>query len=384
MSVASKGRSKWLVTVYLGRTNGKPVRRWWIVDGTRKDAEKFERDRLRERDADLLPADKLSTVAHVADRFLELSSVAATTKARYQSLIACHIVPHIGRERIEDIRPDHIQLLYRRLQESGHRTRKGGLSPRTVRHIHVLLGVIFKAARRWRVVATDIMRDVDGPRVQRARRKVVPPEKVAEFLQAATRSKYEVAITLAISMGLRRGEILGLRWADVDLDRSQLTVAQTLVETEAGELLVKQPKSDESRRTISIPPAVVARLRAHKAAQRALMLEMGPDYRRDLDLVCALPDGNPMQPARLTTAYRGLAALHGLKGVSLHDLRHSHATMLLEAGVDLKVVSARLGHSTIVLTADTYAHVTEKLDRDATSRIDRYFGGSESGGKSTK
>ncbi len=384
MSITAKGRKKWLVTVYLGRTNGKPVRRWWLVEGTRKDAEKFERERMRERDADTLPTDKLSTVAHVAGRYLELAAVGATTKARYQSLIEHHVLPHIGNERIEDVRPDQIQLLYQRLLRSGHRTRKSGLSARTVRHIHVLLGIIFKTARRWRLVANDIMRDVDSPTVQKSRRNVVAPEKVAGFLEAATRSKYEIPIVLAITMGMRRGEILGLRWSDVDLEGGKLTIAQTLVEPEGGDLVFKEPKSEESRRTISIPPAAVARLRAHKAKQRALMLEMGSDYQRTHDLVCAQPDGRPIQPARLTTAYRGLAALHGLKGVSLHDLRHSHATMLLEAGVDLKVVSARLGHSTIVLTADTYAHVTEKLDRDATSKIDHYFGGAGSGGNSSK
>lgn len=382
MSITSKGRGKWLVTIYMGRVNGKPVRRWWVVEGTKKDAERFERERLRELDQDALPADRLSTVAQVCARVLQLMNVAATTKARYESLVEHHIVPHIGRERIEDVRPDHVQLLYRKLLESGKRTgRGGGLSPQTVKHVHVLLGVIFKTARRWRLVATDIMQDVDTPRVPKARRKVIAPELVAGFLGALSRSKYEVPIMLAITMGMRRGEILGLRWSDVDLDAGTLTVAQTLVEPESGDLVFKAPKSDESNRTITLPASTVARLRAHKAAQRAIMLEMGPDYRRDLDLVCAQVDGNAIQPSRLTTAYRGLAALHGLAGVGLHDLRHTHATMLLEAGVDLKVVSARLGHSTITLTADTYSHVTEKLDRDATSKIDGYF---TSGGKTSK
>lgn len=103
------------------------------------------------------------------------------------------------------------------------------------------------------------------------------------------------------------------------------------------------------------------------------MLEMGPDYQRQQGLVCTDVDGRPIRPSRLTTAFRGLAALHGLKGVGLHDLRHTHATMLLEAGVDLKVVSARRGHSTIVLTADTYAHVTQKLDREAANQLNQYL-----------
>ncbi len=382
MSITSKGRGKWLVTVYLGRVNGKPVRRWRVVEGTKKDAEKFERERLRELDHDALPTDRLSTVAQVCDRVLKLMPVAATTKARYESLVAHHIVPHIGRERIEDVRPDQIQLLYSRLLSSGRRTGGGGgLSPQTVKHVHALLGVIFKTARRWRLAASDIMQDVDTPKVPKSRRKVIAPELVAGFLDVLGRSKYEIPITLAITMGLRRGEILGLRWSDVDLDGGKISVSQTLVEPESGELVFKAPKSDESRRTISMPASTVARLRTHKAAQRAIMLEMGQDYRRDLDLVCAQVDGNAVRPSRLTTAYRGLAALHGLGGVGLHDLRHTHATMLLEAGVDLKVVSARLGHSTITLTADTYAHVTEKLDRDATSKIDGYF---TRGGKTTK
>ena len=152
-----------------------------------------------------------------------------------------------------------------------------------------------------------------------------------------------------------------------------LHVTQTLVETVDKELVVKPPKSEAGRRRLALPDSLTEALRRHRVAQAELMLEFGPDYRRYLDLICAEINGDYVRPSKLTSAYRTLAENHGLKGVALHDLRHSHASLLLESSVDLKVVSERLGHSTITLTADTYAHVTDRLDRDAANRLDRYL-----------
>lgn len=379
MSVNQVSRGKWKVVINLGHINGKRARRVYYVDGTRKDADRFERAKLAERDNGRLPKDGSATMRQLAADFMSLRAdqYSPTTAARYQSLFDHHILPTLGDQRLAKISPRDIEGLFKALAKSGHRRLKRGLSPQTILHVYVLLQALFKYARREQFISNSPMLEIDRPKVPKKRRKVVEADKLAGFMIALQRSKYRVPIILAVSTGLRRGEVLGLRWSDVDLDAGNLTVRQTIVEDESKALHVKPPKSEAGNRTIALSASTVALLREHKRDQAELTLMIGRDYRRDLDLVCAGPAGEFMRPARLTTAYRGLAAAHGLQGVGLHDLRHTHATWLLESGVDLKTISGRLGHSTIALTANTYAHVTEKLDRDAADRFDHYLGGNE-------
>ena len=228
-------------------------------------------------------------------------------------------------------------------------------------------------ADREGLISYDPIRLVEPPAVKKKRRKYILPEDLYGFIEDIRRSKNFVPITLAIMTGLRRAEILALRWRDVDLETRTLSVRQTLVETGSGELHVKPPKSENSRRQVALAGMTVEMLTEHRRKQAKRILMIGADYRRDLDLVCSAAAGDFIRPSRLTTGYREIARSRGFAGVSFHDLRHSHATALLEAGVDLKVVSERLGHSTITLTADTYSHVTERLDRDAAERLENYL-----------
>jgi integrase len=187
-------------------------------------------------------------------------------------------------------------------------------------------------------------------------------------------------VILAVTTGLRRGELLGLRWQDVDLDGGKLAVRQSLEQTRAG-LAFKQPKTQKGRRTVTLPPMTLEALRRHKAEQARERLLLGPAY-ADHGLVLAQADGRPLNPDEVTRAFKRLVKKVGIRSLSLHKLRHTHATLLLGANVHPKVVSERLGHATVGITLDTYSHVLPNLQEEAARKIDALLAPSGRGSKS--
>jgi len=204
--------------------------------------------------------------------------------------------------------------------------------------------------------------------VEKREIEVLDPPEVAAVLNAARTTRLFPIVLLALGTGLRRGEVLGLRWSDLDLERRTLTVAQSLEQTKTG-LRFKTPKTRRSRRTIALSPAVVEELQSHRARQAAdrLALGMGKD---PAALVFTRIDGDPMQPDSVTKIFARIVIKAKVKPISFHALRHTHATDLLRAGVHPKIVSERLGHASIAITMDTYTHAIPGLQEDAAQRID--------------
>jgi integrase len=175
-------------------------------------------------------------------------------------------------------------------------------------------------------------------------------------------------VMLAVTTGLRRGELLGLRWSNVDLATGTITVVQSLEQTKDG-LRFKSPKTHRSRRSIALPTITVEALRSHRAKQAEERLALGPAY-DDHDLVCPRPGGSPWPPDVFSTTFAAMLRRSNLKPIRFHDLRHSHATHLLKAGIHPKVVSERLGHSKVGITLDTYSHVLPGIQEEAIRRLD--------------
>jgi integrase len=188
------------------------------------------------------------------------------------------------------------------------------------------------------------------------------------LLKSLKASRLYLPVALAVSTGMRRGELLALRWAEVDLDKAQISVNRSLEQTKAG-LTFKTPKTERSRRRIALPKVIVKLLRAHKASQAAEKLRLGPIY-QDRGFVCARPDGTPWPPDTFSTLFAAHIRRHKLPPVRFHDLRHTHATQLLKQGVHPKIVSERLGHSNISITLDTYSHVLPGMQEQAVAAID--------------
>ncbi|TDA65526.1 MAG: site-specific integrase [Clostridia bacterium] len=201
--------------------------------------------------------------------------------------------------------------------------------------------------------------------------------QVRKLLAATEGTPLYVIVYLAVNTGLRRGELLGLKWEDVDMGVGVAYIRRVLQKVGGHGYVFREPKTPKSRRSVALAPSVVEVLKKHRARQAEEKLLMGEDY-NDLGLVLAQPDGSPINPSTLSGQFRRLAAKAGLHGLRFHDLRHTHATLTLKAGVHPKIVSERLGHSSVGITLDTYSHVLPGLQEEAARKLDEQLFGTAS------
>ena len=298
--------------------------------------------------------------------------VASNTRPRtaeeYAKKINTHIIPAIGAIPLAGLRPDHLQAFYRKSLESGRRDGKGGLSARSVVHLHRIIREALGHAVRWGLLARNVALAVDPPRPVNREMATLDAEGVRRVLDACEGTIWHVAFHLAIYTGLRRSELLGLRWKDVDLVLGTLSVVQAMHQLRGGRIIFTEPKTAKGKRMVALVPATAVLLRAHRERQEAdrelLGAVLGPE-----DLVLAHADSSPMTPYSMTQAWARLAARTNVRNVRLHDLRHTHATLMLKQGVHPKIVSERLGHANIAITLDTYSHVLPGLQEEAARRF---------------
>jgi len=371
--VRKRGKKSWAVVVDLGRdANGKRRQKWVSVKGNRREAERKLTEVLRELDTGTYVEPSKLTVREYLDLWLNdhaKGQVGAKTFERYKQLIERHVVPTLGSYKLPELKPLHLQALYGKALESGRSDGKGGLAPQTVVHIHRVLRTALKKAVKWQLLARNPADAVDPPRADKPEMKALDAEDTAKLLTAASRSTLKGPILVAVTTGVRRGELLALRWSDVELDRAELVIRRALQETNDG-LSFKEPKTARGRRLIALPGLTVQFMRQHKADQAKQRLRLGPLY-QDHGLIFPRPDGTPWPPDAFSTAFAALIRRSDLPHIRFHDLRHSHASQLLKQGVHPKVVSERLGHSTIAITLDTYSHVLPGLQAIAASEIDQ-------------
>jgi len=244
---------------------------------------------------------------------------------------------------------------------------KMGLSAQTVTHHHRVLREALKQAVRWQMLAVNPADAVKPPRAEHKEIQVQDETGTAELLRSLEGTRFHLAALLAVGTGMRRGELLGLRWQEVDLKAGKLAVRQNLQQTSSG-LLFKSPKTAKGQRSISLMPSTVTALKQHKRRQAAIRLEKGPEY-QDCGLVLCEDDGSPWTPNRFSAQWYKVVSGQGHE-VRFHDLRHTHATLLLRQGIHPKVVSERLGHSTINITLDTYSHVMPDMQDEAADKLD--------------
>ena len=346
---------------------GKRKRRWHSFRGTKRAAQ-IECARLVNamQSGSTIEPNKIK-VQDFLDQWLTdiRARVAPKTHERYASLVRANIKPALGGIVLVKLEPGVISQAYSEALEH--------LAPRTVHHMHRVLAQALKQAVRWRKLPRNPCDDVDPPKVERREMKVWDVATTATALELVRPWRVHVPVLLAALCGLRRGEIAALRWRNIDLTRNtgaQLAVVASAEQTKAG-VRYKQPKNGKGR-TVALPLIMVAELRAWRLKQAEELLRLGVRLTDDT-FVCAREDGSPIQPNSIGHAWDRFIAATDLPRIRFHDLRHSHATAMLAAGVHPKVASERLGHSRVALTLDTYSHVIPGMQEDAVAKIDAAF-----------
>lgn len=284
------------------------------------------------------------------------------THFRYAELVRLHVEPSLGGTQLAKLRPLHIEELYGAL-------RKRGLSGTTVLQIHRVLHAAFNQAMKWQLLDRNPADAVKAPRKSTQETPSLTAEEIPRLLDAVKGQTVELPTLIGLATGMRLGEVLGLRWQDVDLDASTARVRQTLQVT----MEFDTPKSHRSTRTISLPTFLVEAFKRYKKSQNERRLTLGEAW-QEFDLICERGDGQPLRPDTISKQFRTVAKAVGLD-ITFHGLRHTHASLMLAAGADLKVTSSRLGHSSISITADLYTHVASDQDRRAAEALNAHLDG---------
>lgn len=285
----------------------------------------------------------------------------------YWKLITHYVVPHIGGLKLAEVDGDTINALYTLLMTDGRTGgsgRMGGLSAKTVRNVHGVLHKAFKDAVRLRRVPINPCDAADQPRKNQPEMKVWTPKQIQRFMAFVADDRHLGVWHLLMTTGMRRGEVLGLRWSEVDLEAGSVTIRRTTTEVD-GAAITGTPKTRDSSRTLAIDAGTVKELKGWKSVQAAERLLMGAGWRDTLGMVVTQPDGAPTRPATFSRRFKALADKAGLPVIRLHDTRHSYATAAIKACVNVKVVQQRMGHSNIRTTLDLYAHVLPGDDQIA-------------------
>jgi integrase len=348
---------------------GKRKRKWHSFKGTKRQAQDEAARLITEmRSGSYIEPGKMK-VAEFLERWLEhtKSQVAPRTHERYVEVVRKNLVPLIGSIALTKLRPVQISDAYVKALASGRRDGKGGLSPRTVHHLHRILKQALSQAVRWSLLVRNPADAIDPPKVERAKMKALDASEIVRLLDAFRPTRMFVPVLLGVLCGLRRGEIAALRWGSVDLQRAQMSVSESMEQTRAG-IRRKDTKNGRSR-TVALPGYVVDELRQHRVRQAEELLRIGIRITEDTTVV-AQADGKPLQPNSLTHEWVRILAGTTLPRVRLHDLRHTHATQLLINGVHPKVAQERLGHSTVGVTLDLYSHTIPGMDVDAAAKVD--------------
>lgn len=368
--IRQRGKDTWAIVLYLGMEQGKKRQKWVTVHGTKKDAERELRRLLHEMDTGSFVEPSKLTVGEYLERWLnEYASVrvAPLTLRRYQIVVRDHLIPLLGDIPLAKLTPMEIQKAYLKDLENGNKRVPGKLAPQSVAQHHRVLRKALKQAVRWQLLSRDPSDGVEPPRFTRKEMAVLDEADVLRLLERMKGHMYYLPVLMAVTTGMRRGEILALRWQDVDLETGNVRVRRTVQELKGG-ITFKEPKTAKSRRTVKLPADVLQALQKHRTKQAEDKLFLGAQY-QDNGLVFAEFSGKPIRPSRLTMSFGQFARKMGYN-MRFHDLRHTHATLLLKAGVNPKVVSERLGHSTVGTTLDVYSHVLPDMQDEAVRRFE--------------
>lgn len=361
-SITRRGDNKYLVRVYRG-TGADGTRRYSAktVRGTISQAKQERTRMLRDIDRGAFVEPSKRTLQEYLNEWLDgKTDISARTLLDYRDRLTRYIYPALGRIRLDQVTTEKIQALYGSLQ------RDRSLSPRSIQYTHTALRQALRKAVALGLLVKNPTDHVTLPRKVRREMRALTPQQAAVCLETAKKDSLHALWSVLLHAGLRPNEALALKWSD--LDGNLLRIQRARVEVKRGTFVSSEPKTPKSRRTVSLPDETVAALQAHKQRQAKTILKAGKKYDRQ-DYIFTTRTGTPLDRPFIYRRWRKLLKAAELPAVRLYDARHTHASLLLAAQVNPKIVSERLGHSSIVLTMDTYSHVMPELDAQATDAV---------------
>lgn len=377
-----KKDGRWVAAVNLGYKDGK-LQRKCCYRKTRKAVSDWLTAELAKLGQGIPLVTERQTLTQFLDRWLEDSikpSVRPATYVSYEQQIRVHIAPTLGHLLLTKLAPQHIQnYMNEKMKPTpavGTDKAKPGLSAKTVKYHRSILNMALGQALKFGLVGRNVATLVDPPRVKKFEIQPIDQSQARAFLEAIRGDRMEAFFTVALSLGLRRGEALGLRWVDVDFQARTLRISGSLQRLN-GKLELSEPKTKTSRRLLDLPDSLINKLREHRARQLEEKIAIGPQHWQDTDLVFTNDIGEPVDPRQVKRRLDALLKKAGLPHYRVHDLRHFCASLLLAQGVPLKVVSEMLGHSQIGITADLYTHVLPSLKRAAVDLMDSILTGTK-------
>lgn len=362
--ITSKGVSYQLVLEKGIDARGKRQREYFTYP-TKKEAEKAKSEKLDQLNKGTYIQPTKITIKNLLDEWVEVyvkPQLAPSTLRGYLVNINNHIIPYIGNILLQQLTPINVQEMYTKLE-------KKKLSPRSIKYVHTTLREALQYAFKMQMIPRNVCDFVSTPKQIKYKAQVYDQEEVKQLLTLCQNTNMEVPITLAVGIGLRRGEVLGLKWSDVDFKNGYLTVQTNLVSIK-GKLIFSTPKTSAGNRTIAIPEYIIILLKKHKLEQSKNRFALGNSYNNH-DLVCCKEDGNPINPSNFSQKFNRFLSKTNLKHIRFHDLRHTCATLMLTYGIPAKVASQRLGHSNISITLDTYSHVLNEVEQQVATTFDK-------------
>ena len=366
--IRKRGKNWSIVLDFPRSVEGKRRQKWITVRGSKKDAERELRRLLSDLDSGSCVEPSKLTVAEFLERWLKHATdkVSPKTHERYSEIVRKNLIPAFGSTPLAKLQPLQIEEFYSEALRTGRKDGRGGLSPQTVVHFHRVLRAALNRAVKWRLVARNVAEAVEPPRVECREMTALDETETARLLEAAQGTRMYAPIMFAVRTGVRRGELLALRWSDLDLDNGTVCIQRSLEQTRTR-LRFKETKQGRGR-NLALPEITVEVLRMHKATQDQLRELFGDGYNPE-NLVFCSGDGNIWKPEAFTGQYFRWTRMVGFT-VRFHDLRHSHATHLPRLGVSPKVIAERLGHSTVAITLDRYSHVLKGMQEEAVEKVD--------------
>jgi len=376
-----KKKKAWYIILEMDREEGGRQQKWVSPRkqlGLKKPATKKQAEELLvilladlQRGTYVAPNDM--TLSDLLDRWMEVHckhNLAKTTYAIYDAHISNHIKPELGMIQVSKLKAFHLQQFYSKKLEGGRADKKsGGLSPKSVVGIHKVISSALKVAVTWELVVKNVAESISPPRIPETPQQTWTTDHAQTFLGSISKHRLHPLYVLAIVTGMRRGEILGLRWQDIDWDKSTIHIVQSMVATPAGPIIT-DTKTSSGRRSVVISDGLVALLKEHR--ERGLEEDVfrgsrNVEVQSSAQLVFTSERGTPLNPRNLLRHLQSACERAGVPKIPFHALRHTHATIMLKKGVHPKIVSERLGHSRVGVTLDIYSHVLPGMQAEAAS-----------------